>query len=90
MQLYRTTFWTWETRACRETSTKQNVIAKWILEQPETFQITGRNYSTLQPPDVYTIEGDIKYIIKKELHKESKSTRKGEEFNCAPPELHIS
>lgn len=64
---YRTTFWTWKTTACRETSTEQNVIAKQILEQPETFKITGRNYSTLQPPDVYRIEEDIKYITKKEL-----------------------
>lgn len=63
----RTAFWTRETRAYRETSTEQNVIAKLILEQPETFQITGRNYSTLQPPDVYRIEEDIKYVTKKEL-----------------------
>lgn len=50
-----------------ETSTEQNVIAKQIVEQPETFKITGRNYSTLQPPEVYRIEEDIKYITKKEL-----------------------
>lgn len=67
MQFHRTTLWTQEKTACRETSTKQNVIAKQILEQPETFKITGRNCPTLQPPDVYNTEEDIKYITKKQL-----------------------